>query len=462
MSSNKKNASLFAIVMLMASMLSSNVAKAATPANITVNASDDYGKIPLNILGKCYSESGVGLTDVIDQNQIANLGRDCLIKRWGKKNVDVSNRASRLLRTLAGSTPGTYEQFYQMITAHKNDSGEKFEYLEFVNEPEGWKMTDDVVYSSFKAAYTAAYDYNKKARPVVPVKVGGPAVFRGNYLTSIERFLDRYKEDSDPKKSLGFISCHLYGDLIGFSNSKLRTLKSDIVNRLKARGLPTDIPIFITESSCFGGSRFQDSESADMLKQASYMATRDYYLVKHGFTEKDANFHWTTRNTSNARKCMLDYPTKESPKSVGPGIATPYLNMLKMQLMLKSNRIYDGESNNDGWGMNCFATKDETGMAAMLINCQEGSSPNEFDAKFTINNLSATVLNGKKIRVEKYLIDSSHNHCRNGYDGKVLEKLSDQVIDFSESYSTTERIGKNAIALIVLSPAASASKIPRN
>ncbi len=427
-------------------------ASAATPVVVNVDASADYGKIPRNLLGKCYSESGIGLTDPADQKQISSLGRDCLIKRWGRSNPDATNRAVSMVRTLAGSKPGTYPAYHAMILSHKNESGDKFEYLEFVNEPDGFNMTDDVVYSSFRAAYTAAYDYNHSARPAVPVKVGGPAVFRGNYLKSIESFLDRYKADKDPKKSLGFISCHMYGDLLGFSNRKPRMLKSDIVERLKSRGLPVTIPVFITESSCFGASRSQGSEASDMLKQASYMATRDYYLVKHGFTADDANFHWTTRNQSNIRKSMLDFSTREFSGPVGPGVATPYLNMLKMQLMLKTNRISDSESNDDGWGLNCFASKDATGIAAMLINCQQGGSPAEFDATLNLRNLSKTSLNGKAIRVETYLIDSSHNHCRNGYDGKTLEKLSERTVPFTDTFSAVQALGKNATALIVLTP----------
>jgi hypothetical protein len=269
----------------------------------------------------------------------------------------------------------------------------------------------------------------------------------------MDAFLERYSADKDPKKSLGFISCHLYGDLLGFSNSKVRTLKQDMVTRLKAHGLPADTPIFITESSCFGASRSQGNEAADMLKQAAYMATRDYYLVKHGMTATDANFHWTTRNQSNARKSMLDFSTKEFPGPVGPGVATPYLNMLKMQLMLKTNRISDGESNADGWGLNCFATKDATGIAAMLINCQQGASPAEIQATLTLTNLGATALRGKSIRVEKFLIDANHNHCRNGYNGRSLEKLSEQIIAPADTFTTTEPLGKNAVELIVLTPA---------
>lgn len=435
---------------------------AAVQTAITVNAADNFGKVPPNVLGRCYSESGVGLTDPADQAQVATLGRNCLIKRWGRENADVNNRAGRLLRTLAGDKPGTYAGFKAMIEGHKKESGDKFEFLEFANEPDGFEIKPDVSYAAFKAAYTAAYDYNASAHPAVPVKVGGPGVFKGSYLRSIEEFLDRYKADKDPKKSLGFISCHIYGDLFGFSNRKVRTLKADIVSRLKARGLPENTPVFITESSCFGGGRKQANEFNDMLKQASYMAVRDYFLAKHGFTAADANFHWTTRNGNNCRKSMLDATTKEFPKPVGPGVATPYLNMLKMQLLLKANRISDGESNEDGWGLNCFATKDETGIAAMLINCQQGSSPEEIDAALTIKSLSATALNGKRIRVEKYLIDATHNHSRAGYDGKVLEKLSDQVVNFSDTFSTTEHLGKNAVELLVLTPVGAGAALPRN
>lgn len=437
---------------ILALFLSMLLPVVAEPVAVVVDGAADFGKIPASALGKCYSESGVGLTDPLDQAQIASLGRDCFIKRWGRENADAANRAARLLRTHAGGKPGNYATYRAMIAEHKREAGDKFEFLEFVNEPDGFGLNDDQIYAAFKAAYTAAYDYNATAKPAVPVKVGGPAVFKGSYLKSIEAFLDRYKADNDPKKSLGFISCHLYGDLLGFSNSKVRTLKEDIQSRLKARGLPTSIPVFITESSCFGASRSQGNEAADMLKQAAYMATRDYFLVKHGFGPDDANFHWTTRNRSSARKSMLDFSTKEFPQPVGPGVATPYLNMLKMQMMLKTNRISDGESNPDGWGLNCFATKDATGIAVMLINCQQGSSPAEIEAALTLKNLSATVLNGRRIKVERYLIDATHNHCRNGYDGKKLEKLNEQTVNFTDTFTSTEKLGKNAVELLVLTP----------
>lgn len=436
---------------LAALAMAATVSHAAPPVNVAVriDASADHGAYYRPY--RCYSGSSQNADfSEEDKQQLATLGNAELVKIWlNTKTVtdayilDAASRGERVIFGYNDHEKTTYQDYFDAIVRGKILVGDKFEYLESMNEPSNFKWTSDQVYASYKACYQAAADYNAKHSPKVPVKVGGVG-FWDLKVPEMGAFLDNYARDPDPKKRLDFISYHQYAWYYKMSNHRVADDRLAVIQLLKDRELPADTPQFITESSIFG-AQYDDpagDDVDDQLKQAAGMAVRNYYWTM-SHSPADRQFLWVAQKNDNHRKCMLDLDVE--------GVATPYLNMLKMYMLMKRNRISDGKSNPDGFGLNVFATKDETGIAVMLMNYHHGDSPEEYLASLTIDNLPAAFKN-RAVRVDEYLLDRTHNHSRTGDDGKTLKRLTSRVAEVGEAFTSTEAIGKHTVKLLVLTP----------
>jgi hypothetical protein len=380
--------------------------------------------------------------------------------------VDAASRAGEVM--LVTYVPTTEQAFYSTIVRVKNLIHGKLKYYQPLNE---MFAPAAKVYERYTEAYRAIYRWNTN-NPNDVIKVGGPAwaTFRKDDTTA---FFTLFKNDPDnTRKSLDFFSVHYYAcwDNIptpGFYDNYRATTQrrdlNDILETVNYERLPKTLPMFISESSLFGGneSKYHDGTLAeDLIKESSYMVVRNYFLIKYNYNPSDRFFNWVTQKNggdSSVRKGMIAYTSPETGGTVAEGVGTPYLFVMKMMKMLKTTRIYDVDPPTPtGYEINCFATKDDTGIAVILVNYQRNNS-NTYNVTLDIDNLANTALKGKRFTVDKYLVDASHNNFLNGATGTNLgiDKLgATETLTARGSYSTTETIGKNAVMLIVLTPVA--------
>lgn len=356
----------------------------------------------------------------------------------------------------------------------------QIEYIEAFNEPDkdwdtetyempaippkssGYAPSAKLYYEWFKVFYTVIDEINTELQPAIPLKLGGPALSYNNY-PYIDAFLNAYRDDANPAKKLDFISYHQYkergsgtGDYPGPAD--VEDEKAVMVTKLTNRGLDPNTNIFVTEYGVFPGpatgakGHSANTEAQDQLTQAAAMATTGMYYVKGGM---NMPMHWTIDHGDNPRKDMfvdgLD------------GVPLPYYNMVKMQSMLKTQRINSSTTagalnSTSGLGVNSLATMDSTGIAVMFVNYQWdqilSGQGMDYNVTTAISNIPASLFSGgRKMRLERYQIDNTNSNYNSGAANAPLKKIEDVVLDYSSTLTRPSfYMNKNAITLMVLTP----------
>lgn len=324
----------------------------------------------------------------------------------------------------------------------------KIKFIECLNEVDLEETLDTTGYYEFyKVHYTVINEINDELNPEIPLQVGGPVAYRFD-RDFIKTFLDNYKNDTNSSKRLDFISYHQYGrqdeELIREDNiAAVGKEREEIEGWLLERGLPADIPSFITEIGVFPGANGTEDCAGDMLTQAAGMAEMNYYYSTS--SELNVPFQWAVRHKTNERKDMLAKDFTEK--------LTPYGNVLKMQSMLKATKIQsisDGLTQG-GIGVGSVATIDDSSIAIMLWNYQwtktDGPS---YETTVNIKNLPHTY-DGKSLRVKVYLIDDTHSNYIYNINNANLQKVKDVLLSHKGEYTENLTLSRNAICLIEIS-----------
>ncbi|MEV0895990.1 hypothetical protein [Actinoplanes sp. NPDC049802] len=332
------------------------------------------------------------------------------------------------------------------------------QYVEFFNEPDKtWPVQKgedghydvDVYYQWYRIGYSIINELNAELYPVVPLRIGGPAMYRfdGTYL---KRFLALYAADTDTTKRLDFISYHEYHNAA--TPAKVKKQKQDVQSWLGTAGVTTTTPVFVTEYGVFPGSNTASDLATDRLTQAAAVATLGMHYVEGGM---DMPMHWSTSLGDTSRKSMLAIGPAEAgdPDTEEPeGTPYPYYNVVKMQSMLKTRRISSTSSGvtTDGIGVNALATRDDTGIAVLATNYQWSTGTAGHDVTLAVNNRPAS-FTGRQIRVQRYLVDATTSNVHADPAKAGLAQVEDYVLAPGGTPKTFT-LTPNAVTLVVLTP----------
>ena len=347
------------------------------------------------------------------------------------------------------SNPGTCRAVLRAGLLAYKKRYPSIQYIELFNEPDKiWTvppsdwigLSVDDYYQWYRIGYSVVNDVNRELHPAAPLRIGGPAAATFD-VPFLQGFLDRYARDPDPEKRLDFLSYHQYQRQE--DPARVATEKSTVRGWLSDRGLGPDIPVFVTECGVFPGTTGGPSLDADLLTQAAAMETLAYYYMN---SHMDLVMNWVFRHPDNPRKSMF--------VSDGDGKVYPYFNLVKMQSMMKRQRIAarsDGLSQ-QGIGVNALATMDGTGIAVLATNYQWVDGRESHLVSLNVERLPGELAH-RSLRVDRYLIDATTSNYAHDLASSQLRRVARQTVRGGAGIGTVFRLKPNALALIVIKPA---------
>ncbi len=303
------------------------------------------------------------------------------------------------------------------------------EYIEVLNEysvKHFGGLDDDQYYDFYKAIYGVVNELNAELKPEIPLKVGGPAWHKGH----IKQFLERYAADTNPNKRLDFLSFHQYSN----STRDYMNVEEKVDSWLADYGLPTDIPIFITELGDRDGKRAEDLSLKQLYQSAGVLS-----FLYQTLSQPDLyGFPWVLYHNPEVQfhHIMFD----------GQLRMTPFGAAMKMISMHRATRLgVSGipDQDKDGKGMYALASKDDSSIAIQLWRkSPDGPDGDLKTIDVTIENLPLAMAD-KSIRIRLYQIDSSHSNFLTNPDWEGgLELIKE----------TTEKVGNSISLSLELEP----------
>jgi hypothetical protein len=398
-------------------------------------------------------------------------------------------------------TPAEVKPIVKTILATAKAHYPKIKYIEPLNEPDApgnrGFMTPALVYPYYKVVYQAVNELNDELAPSVPMQVGGPTLFEFD-STWIGRFLDDYAADTDPGKRLDFFSYHSYlqfGDPATLTNPEFYKDDPKLVDgqrptleaMMRARGIATSIPTFITESGMYPGPLTDDTATGatqpcppaegepgvpgcdayyttDYIRQAAGQASLEYWYSHQRNTYV---FNWTTRHSDNPRKDELVTRVPLG-TSIPTNVFTPYGNMMLMQSKMKDQQVAavsDGLGiPSPGLGVYAVAADDRSGASLMVWNYQgcgavalgspclnNGSFRTTVDMAHLPSNLAGHTVTERVYRIDQ---TTSNYYATPATDPAhaSLQQVAVQTITPGAHFSQQLDLGPNALYLVVLEP----------
>jgi hypothetical protein len=299
------------------------------------------------------------------------------------ENVSDAQIANLRLDAWIGQDTATAKAGMERMLLAVKQAAPEIQYIEAWNEPDapGSTITHAQVYEGYRALYQAVNSVNAALGGTpgyVPLKVGGPASYYFN-TSLLNSFLDAYVADPDPNKRLDFISYHAYVNILPNgarqfykeNPSWVKDYRNQLDAMLAARGLPTNMPAFVTETGIYPGPLCDMCDSTDYARQAAGMMSLQYWLGQQHDTYA---FNWVARRqglkdqfvTQNAVGPHLDNTNPRNPtvlwqplETLPSDTLTPYGNVLLMQSMMEDVRVAaTTDQLSDGVGVYAVAAKD--------------------------------------------------------------------------------------------------------
>jgi hypothetical protein len=336
----------------------------------------------------------------------------------------------------------------------------QLEFVEMFNELEG-TMTGAQNYAWYRRGADVVARVNAELQPATPIKVGGPSTGGFSYCPDtgtgfLRDFLAAYAADRTAGKRLDFLSYHSYNlgqkqlDACGKpvfppQAAQQKSMLQALLGRL---GLPTTIPIYVTETGVFGGPNTgtttdgkPNSVQTDQLVQAAGMATLDTQYTLGGM---DATFHWVFNHNQWDRKSMFVDGVDD--------VVLPYYNVVRMQSMLKE-RLLTGTTVStpleNGRGINVLATVDGSGLAAMLTNYQAFDRTKVHSVTVDPGTLPWT---GRRVRVDRYLVNATTSNYNADPARSQLQRVESFTLAAGALAKRTLTLLPNAVTLLIYTP----------
>lgn len=450
-------------------------AAAVVATTVTVDAGTDLGV--LNNPGFYQNISLIGAGDLAKVQEIApEVARGWGNTQWyydentgGYSFNDttfdqVGGYANRMLVNfdqcdqvlMTPATPQTCREVLKTGIKHHKLRHPELQYIELFNEPDkDWVLSPgenpplsvDDYYIWYKIGYQIINELNTELAPAVPLRIGGPVAYYFD-STYIQAFLDKYRADPSTAKRLDFISYHQY--LWGRQGTPavVQDEKAKAQKWLTDRNLSSSIPVYVTEYGVFAGGTSgatfgtPTTLQADQLTQAAAMATIGNYYVRGNL---DMPMHWVYDHDNDRKSMFVD---------AVDGAVLPYFNVVKMQRMLKTRRVFAESSSltADGIGVNAMGSKDDSGIAVLATNYQWINGTATHSVSVNVKNLPSS-FTGRQIRVDRYLVDATTSNFNADPAKADLQRVEHYVLPVGVSaLPKTFSLSPNAVSLIVLTP----------
>jgi hypothetical protein len=336
------------------------------------------------------------------------------------------------------------------------------EYVEIFNELDSTMSAADY-YPWYQRGYEMVNRVNADLNPSIPIKVGGPSASGFLYCPTtgsgwLKDFLQLYAQDTAAAKRLDFISYHSYNlaqkeldachqPVFPPQAAQQKGMVRDLLGSL---GLPTGIPVYVTEVGLFAGPKTgtaadgtPNSMAEDQVIQAAGMATLDTQYTLGGM---DAPYHWVFNHPQWDRKSMFVDGVD--------GVVLPYYNVVRMQTMLKTRLLTGTTVSADpdsakGRGVNVLATVDDTGLAAMVTNYQAFDRSVVHNVTFDPGTLPWA---GRSVRMDRYLVDATTSNYNAAPAASALQKVESVTLAAGASAKRVFTLQPNAVSLVVYTP----------
>ena len=364
-----------------------------------------------------------------------------------------------------GYTPEQIKPIVKRILSDLKLRFPQIKYIEAFNEPDHNMYSvvkPETLYGYYEPYYQAINEINEEMKPLVPLQVGGPSLttYKDAWM---DAFLDGYAADTSPEKRLDFISWHAYGKFTQGGPhtegprayhfykgdpSEVADQRAQLEAALSSRGIPENIPGFITETGIYPGPSFdhRNDPHADYVIQAAGVQSLLYWYMEQ---EHMVPFNWVLRHKSEERKDQLITRVADAP--IPTRVLSPYGNSVLMMSMLKDERVAAESSTLvEGRGVYAIASKDEDGVAVMLWNYQSTDNT-ELSIRLDLQNLPAAVT-GKSVHQRHYRIDAETSNYWANPKKADLQLVEEAAVITGSGYSMTVNFAANALHLIILEP----------
>jgi hypothetical protein len=416
---------------------------------------------------------------------------------FGKYLSDAEQAADKVLGNLridgapsfmtSGGPDAAVPLIERMLLAIKR-AHPKFAYVEAWNEPDapGTVHQAATVYPWYTAVYRAVNNVNATLGATVqnymPMQIGGPALYYFN-RPWFEAFFDGYAADTNPAKRLDFVSYHAYiersatGAAVFYKASPrlVENQRAELEAIMKARGISTRIPSYVTETGMYPSSVCDRCDVSDYLRSAAGVASLHYWFANQPGTYP---FNWLMRQRegANGGSGLKDQFVTENPigsyrtwKAFNPLPAdfTPFGNMLHMKSKLKDVRV-SAQSDSlsaTGIGVYALASHDATGAAMMIWNyqgCSGGSTcPSDafppYQTTLNVSNLPPSVRN-RPVTERLFRIDQATSNFFIDTTRANLQEVGTRTFTAGRDYTNALDLAPNAIHLVILEPTKPPSK----
>lgn len=392
-----------------------------------------------------------------------------------------------------GQDPATATPQIERILRAVKKAHPKVQYIEGWNEPDapGSTIPPAQVYESYVPLYQAVNNVNNSSGASgsvgsysgTPLKVGGPALYYFN-VPWLNAFLDAYKADPNPGKRLDFISYHAYVNIQPDGSrqfyksdpSLVKGYRDQLDGMLASRNLPTDLPVYITETGIYPGPMCDNCDSTDYARQAAGMPSLAYWFSQQHDTYP---LNWVARRTGlkdqfvtqNAVGPYMDLRTQQilwKPLDPLPTNAlTPYGNVLLMQSKMKSTKVSaTSNSLSNGLGIYALAAKDahKPEASVMVWNYQGCSGiPPRTSCPTTVHDVTVDLaqlpknLAAGNVTLTAYRVDQNTSNYYSDPTNTDVRKADLKQVDQqtvkpnSAGFTYQVRLEPNAVYLLLLS-----------
>lgn len=298
--------------------------------------------------------------------------------------------------------------------------------------------TDEEYYQFYKLGYEAVNEVNEELqlRGANRILVGGPVV-TGPVIKQLDAFFELFSKDKTKNKTLDFVSWHDYHTNIAETSYREKEIKSLLLKY----GLPENLPLFVTEHDPY---HYSEDKLEYHFLNAVWLPKSLYFYSLYSPDVKV--FPWVLYHNSKIQTKFMwfDGPNEEDTKA-------SEIKMLPLGASMKALSLHKGQElkvendikNNDL----VLVSASENRIIVQAINF--GSQKN-VRLSITKINKRFPQIGKRKLKVEKYLIDSKHSNCltNSRYPGG-LEKVEESTLGVNGGNVVLENseLEKNGIVL---------------
>ena len=375
---------------------------------------------------------------------------DDYLKAFGQHSDEILLTIRRyerdILNKKLGITMDDWKTIFKAAVKHSKQVCPNVRYIEVCNEfgCGGFiGCTTEEYYDFYRLAYQAVNEVNAELGLSGDdrILVGGPNVVK-NAMGAVNRFLELYSEDPSADKKLDFITWHEYHN----KYAALAQREKQVNEMLTAHGLPTGLPMFITEHNPYhlkAGMREYNLINAACLVKSLYFTNLDSpgvhimpWVIYHE-GKIQTRFMWFAGPN--------EPDTKAEEMRMQPiGCSMRFLSMHKDWEVAVDNDLTNDEI--------VLASVANDGLVVEAVNYGE---PRDVSLKLEKLPTVFTALSDGKVKVVEYLIDEQHSNCvaKPDYPGGI-EKTAECEVQPVDGTITLKhpKLAKHGLVLWVVTP----------